>query len=276
MINTIDLTICIYFKINGDINPLRNIVELTDKWSIHVNKKIEYLSYTLVNDKAKQVSKNVKFNEKNLNALYQIEGSGKLKNVGLINLTDNAYLRSRDTDLSMLFSYPREIFDLYSLIFHFNTDVLNIKDNKGLFTVLEELFSLLENINAFTVYGIVFPMERTKFPALYASGISSQELTEVEKYKSYLWGNYSNQCKEKVWEVFWGNILTKEHLGSDNITIAIKNIVGEDNVKQIFEDVFIITYPLNVFTYKNEKNKFNIYHDQLTALFEQYNLIITG
>lgn len=274
--NTIDLTICIYFSMDVEKYPLRNIVELTNKWSIYVNKEIEYLSYTMVNDKGKQISKNVKFSEKNLDVLYQIEKNKKLKNVELLNLSDGAYLHSRDTDLSMSFSYPMEIFDLHALIFNFNTDVLSINNNENLFTMLEELFDLLENIHAIIKYGIVFPMERIKFPVFYASGISSQELTEKEKEKSFLWGNYGRQCKEKIWEVFWGNILTREHLRSNNITTAIENIVGKDNVKQIFEDVFIITYPLNVFTYKSEKNKFNIYHDQLTALFEQYNLIISG
>jgi hypothetical protein len=275
MMDTIDLTICIYFNMDADILPLRNIVELTRKWSMYVNKEIEYLSYTEINDKRKHLHKKVKFNEKNLEIMYQVEKNKKLKNAELFNLSANAYLQSRDTDLSMLFSHPMDIFNLYTIKFGFNTDVLNIKNNNQLFATMEELFNLLSDINAIVKYGIVFPMERVKFPAFYASGISSQELTKEEKYKSFLWGNYGIQCAEKIWNVFWGNILTTKHLASDKIIREVKYIVGEDNVKKVNENVFIVSYPLSIFNYAKEKYNFDEYYLKLTKVFEKYNLMIT-
>lgn len=274
--DTIDLTICIYFNMDTNILPLRNIVELTSKWSVYVCKEIEYLSYTEINDNGKHLHKKVKFNEKNLEIMYKVEKNKRLKNTELFNLSTNAYLHSRDKDLSMLFSYPMDIFNLYTIKFGFNTDVLNIKNNDGLFAILEELFNLLKNINANLKYGIVFPMERVKFPAFYASGISSQELTREEKYKCFLWGNYGSQCTKKIWDVFWGDILTTKHLESDKIIKEVKFIVGENNIKKISENVFFISYPLNIFDYKKGKDIFNEYYLKLTKVFEKYNLMITA
>ena len=118
-------------------------------------------------------------------------------------------------------------------------------------------------------------MEREKFPGLYLSGIASDELTEEERNKAFLWGNYNSQCSEKVWDVFWGTILTKNHLSSSKIINEIKDIVGDECVKVVCEGLYLITYPINILDYEASRRSFDKYHSQLSSLLEKYNLLIS-
>src|SRR3569833_597531 len=188
--STIDLTVSLYFSTLNDKLSLGEILELTNELSAYVNRKVDYLTYTILDTKGRLAYKDVKLNESNIKKLYQYHYDNKIKNVGLMNLSNDGYIRSRDNDLSMLLSYATEAFPLNSLILRLNTDVISIQDTNGISNILDKIFSMMRDINARIAYGVVFPMERIKFPTFYALGISSEALTEHEKHKSFLWGNY--------------------------------------------------------------------------------------
>ncbi|HEY4197510.1 MAG TPA: hypothetical protein VGM63_18345, partial [Mucilaginibacter sp.] len=68
----VDITITIYFSNDTNIISLKEIVELTDKWGDFLNKNIDRISYTLINDDGKRIDKKFKYTPKNMETVYQI------------------------------------------------------------------------------------------------------------------------------------------------------------------------------------------------------------
>ena len=58
----------------------------------------------------------------------------------------------------------------------------------------------------------------------------SNTYKKKEEEKLSLWANNMNKCENKVWDIFWGNLISLKHVQNNKSFLEnICKIVGNDN-----------------------------------------------
>lgn len=86
--------------------------------------------------------------------------------------------------------------------------------NTGLSNPQQFFVWLLSQVQEFMQidYGLIHPMPVAKLPGLYFGGIHNDELDAYEKRNLDIWIGSRHEFPTKIWDVFWGNVITDEHL----------------------------------------------------------------
>jgi hypothetical protein len=205
---------------NEDFQFIDYSIEKNDKWtdkSLIYNKKskLKYLR-DLVNNDDKGFSLNIfqddlKFKSMDIKMCVHLESYWK-NNVGASKLTIGLNHKS--------------YFKNYNL-----TDLKNL---------YERILLFLQTQTFDVRYGFMFSLENNKFPLLFANGIGSYNLNATEEISVDKWANCRQLADEKVWNIFYLNLLTEKHFKKGTSLDQLISVVGSNNVKLMSGHILMV------------------------------------
>ena len=152
---------------------------------------------------------------------------------------------------------------------------LDVDNNKNL-----DVMSFIENNflkylvfkNCVCVYAFVFACEKKQMPLVFLKGVHTEFLNKYEDKKVSIWSENQNTCDKKVLDVFWGNIISKEHLKKVSVE-DIERFVGKNNVFSITPDLLWFNLPEDLL--KFEFSKYSWKRKRIYRFFEKKQLIMS-
>lgn len=258
-------SIVLSFRFSGELNQKEAIVFFSTQFEKWFGKSINELNYTIT-DKSKsswkQKTKSLKYTDSNLLKFSELLSERKEKvyiDFELLRNLPNIEYKSRDIDFSILYNRSETISSLNVV---FNTSMYSNTDWKG-FVKLVIKFLIEQHCEI--CYAFVLNLDNIKNPALYVEGIGNGSLAKNEEEKLALWSNNMNRCNEKIWDIFWGNIISTKYILQSQTLEDIEKLVGKENV-------VLLTPTLIWFNLKERLTDFNItrYSQQRTQLYNYF------
>jgi hypothetical protein len=121
-------------------------------------------------------------------------------------------------------------------------------------------------------YGFMFIMESRKNPLAIIDGHFTQFLTKYEEKKIGIWSDNKDDCNTKIWDIFWGNIISKKHLEKISIK-EIEKLAGKENVYELSPNVLWFNLPENLMDF--DFSDYSKIRKKLYKYFDSKNLIMT-
>lgn len=265
-------SIAISIRFKGSISQIDTILFLKEILSQWFNKSIVELNYTIT-DKSdvnwKQKSKRLKFTDKAIEKYKEVlkdAGDKTLIDFELLRNLDDYEYKSRDVDFSIIYKQTTLI---SALNFVFD---LSLYKEVAWKIFVRAITDFLVKMGCEVVYGFILSLEKIKNPSLYIEGIGNYELTPRENDKVNTWANEMASCETKVWDIFWGNILSHNHIKVDNSIEKIKRIVGDENSLFLNKDLF--WFNLKLCLTKFDVLKYDKEQQKLYEFFRKNNLIL--
>ncbi len=259
-------SVCISIKFKKNLNQEETILFFSELLKNKFNKIFEEFHYTIT-DKTKsnwkQNTKNGDFTTIRFNKFKDLQKTLNNKTTidfELLTNLKNYIFKSMDIDVS--FSY-NQTNDIKSLDFIFNNTWVS---QSPLLEFINSAILFIESQKGKTIYGYVLELPNEKMPAFYIQGISNGKLIKKEENILSYWSNNIPYCENKIIDVFWGNIITSEHILGIEKLKDIQEIVGTENVKLITSNIlwFNINEPISNF----EISKYSIQRKKLFNYFK--------
>jgi hypothetical protein len=207
-----DKSIAISIVLSGPIDQVSAIIYFSDYFRTNFQKNINELNYSIL-DKSKinwkLINRHGRFTENRLkkfqheirsNTLQQVTGFELLKNF------EKFEYKSIDIDLSITYQDER--------LFGFLNFILSSAWARHM-----DFNNIIKNINKFIKqqkgrieYGCVLELSNKKLPSFYLQGILTENLDEEEKERIIKWSEQRTQANNKMWDIFWGNIISDNHI----------------------------------------------------------------
>ena len=99
-------------------------------------------------------------------------------------------------------------------------------------------------------YGLIQPMEKEKRGGLYFANIFSEHLSQAERQSLHLWIRSQQQYMNKIRDVYWGNLITDDHLG-DHREVAldyISKMIAPNSIVEVAEGKYFFALPVDILT----------------------------
>ena len=115
-------------------------------------------------------------------------------------------------------------------------------------------------------------MEEKKMPTCFLVGLKTPELNQEEQDIATCLSLRTREYKEKIWDIFWVNVIKQEMI-SEAMRKTITEIVGENNIVEL-DDKYIITLPVSLEEYMDNKEKTDMYKNKLREIFAKEDRIM--
>ena len=135
---------------------------------------------------------------------------------------------------------------------NFTFDVEKNKDFNPKLFIANDILPFLLSKNCELLYGFVFACEKRKMPLANLVGIHTEFLDKYEDNKVQIWSDNLQNCGTKIWDVFWGNIISKGHLEKVE-TNYIERKCGKENVKMLAPDLLWFNLPEDLTNFQFSK-----------------------
>ena len=216
------------------------------------NVEFDEFEYSfIVNDREKKkVLKYKKANiEKCIEDLKNNDGMG----FELQKYLPNSSFKYRDIQLSISYNPYLHLNKVSSVILTINEEFYFVKNTLSDLKLLYlQIVDFLIKLDKKVFYGFISSLENIKNPSLYVVGIGNFDLSKKEQRDLFLWANENNNAIEKIWRIFWGNLITDSHLKNGYSTDKLKEIVGEKNFCVVDNHTYFFNLPNNDLLYGNE------------------------
>lgn len=230
-----DKNIVLSFRFMGLLSQKEAIDFFSNLFINQFNKTIGSLNYNIIDkttDNWKLKSKSVKYTEKNKKKYFELISSVDDKHeidFELVRYLENAFYKYRDIDFSILYNMSDKINSINIVL---NYSEYNDTDWKSF---VNKIVRFIINQGCKICYGFMFSIENEKNPPFYVEGISNGILKKREEKKLIIWlNNKFRICNEKIWDVFWGNIISTY---DNKIINDIKNMVDKNNFLQLSSNI---------------------------------------
>ena len=147
--------------------------------------------------------------------------------------------------------------------------------------ILSERFSLREITNflqgtldyGFEIKsGLIHFMHESKLPLFYLTGTLTSNITKEEELICKALNNRIREYKDKIWDIFWCNVVAKEII-SISVLEKIKEVINEDNIIEYRND-YLFFLPIDYQEYIYNKEKADFYKNKLRIIFNEENKIM--
>jgi len=261
-------------RFKGNLPQLQTLLFFRDLLRERYEKDIAELFFT-VTDKSgiywKDKSKKLKFSDsaiKKFQEALAIANEKIIVDFELLRNLENAEYKSRDVDFSIIY---KQDYPINSLNLIFNASIYrNAKWKK----LVEEVHDFLLKQKCPVVYGFVLALDNLKNPALYVEGVGSPSLNSRERDKVNAWTMGMMDCETKIWDVFWGNMISEKHLRSHpNVLSEISKIVGNENFSELHGGLYWFNLDYDIEKFDN--SIFDEKRESLYSLFNRADKILT-
>ena len=253
----------LFFDNNKDSLDGKNIVNVCNYIGDFYNSIFSEFGFCIEED-GKDKNKSYKFTAKNVEKFFSIN-LNKLSSIYFEKFKEKRDYQ--DTELSVRIYIPED--NAYPLKVNITVDPILVKSFN-----YNELIMFIKKIKEFDFlleYGVAFVIETRKMPNFFMLGIETPDLSPEEREVANSLALNVREYKNKIWDIFWINIIKKELITQD-IYYKIIDIVGNKNVIET-DDIYIFFLPLDYSEYLSIQ-KLDQYRLKLRNLFEGNNLIM--
>lgn len=218
----------------------------------------------------KQKFKSLKYTPKNIEKFQKIlaEKHDKMEiNFDVYKYLDNHKVVFKDFELRLYYyNVSQNIFSidlLFSSSIYFSTNW---------FELANSFIQYLSQEGHQVLNGFVINLDYKKNPHFYLSGLGGGEMAVEEEQKVYKLSSQKRECDTKIWDVLWGNIISKKHIKSPEMINYIKVVVGDSNVIKLSEDLYWFNlndnlYDFEILDYTPERKKLYDYFESLGLIW---------
>lgn len=268
---------CVSVKIMF-IGEIKDQVKLMNFYTEVIKNKFNKSVTNLELSTIDKTGKNWKFKTKSLK--YSPQNIEKFKKILVerhekieISFDVHKYLYDKKEnykDFELCLNYSNETQNTYGLDLLFST---GIYFGTNWFELINKFIQFLNTEGNEVVNGFVMNLDYKKNPYFYLGGLGGGIMSKEETKKVYKLSFQKRECDTKIWDVLWGNIISKKHIKSPEMIDYIKEVVGEKNVIKLSEDLYWFNlndnlYDFDILDYTPERKKLYDY-------FESQDLIWT-
>lgn len=125
-------------------------------------------------------------------------------------------------------------------------------------------------------YGLIQPMETAKRGGLYFANIFSEHLSQAERQNLHLWVRSQQQYRQKIRDVYWGNLLTDNHLGIHREVVLneINNVVEPGTVIEVSKGKHFFTLPIDILALPLNSDLFEQSRLKIRQVLTRYDLLM--
>lgn len=252
------IELIILFKEEG-LNSKSLLAYFDDKIKEVFSIDFHEISYSL-KVKTAMRGKTLKYSKANIDK-FILELPNNFDGGGFALSTYLPDFKYKSIDIKLSISYNPNIYSDNSFItITVNKDFFYADGNNNkLIDFYIKTIDFLKSIDKQITYGFIFSMINEKFPAMFAAGIGNYNLTKEEEAELQIWAERNSESDKKVWRIFWGNLITTDHLRAEGSIDKIKEIVGNDNVYIIDKNTYFFNHSNSSLLYgdenKGSKNK---------------------
>jgi hypothetical protein len=126
-------------------------------------------------------------------------------------------------------------------------------------------------------YGLIQPMEKEKRGGLYFANIFSEHLSQAERQSLHLWIQSQQQYTNKIRDVYWGNLITDDHLGIHRGVILdeINNIVTPNAVKELSTGKYFFALPIDILALPMQSELLEQSRSRVKQVLGRYDLLMS-
>jgi hypothetical protein len=236
---------------------------------------IEYVKY---DGTLKGKKRRVQFFSKKEVEFLEDASKEKLKYIEVYKLDESkGKVAFHSSDFSFYFNLtqPFDSSSLGDFTFLLNYDYwCSIINEAFIIDTIKELSGLFNIYKVFIVYGIATKMPRHKKPVFFFSGIGNPNLTDIEMDAVDLLSRNSDKLSKQIWEPFWGNLITKNHLLGEPHLHDLEATVGSSNITTISENLLWYKLPISLCDFEYGDEIYLKYRNEIRAIFLKYNKVI--
>lgn len=197
------------------------------------------LSYSYISDNNFK-SKNLQYSGANLEKLYK---ASTLNGFELLCLLDDWKYKSKDIKFSARFTPDfNKKCSCISLTLS-KKEFLKKFDEEAISKLYLDVVKYIRDFGLRLVYGFIFSMDSEKFPAMYVAGIGNYQMSKNEEENLQVWAENNDRSDVAIWNLFWGNLITKNHLTHPDDLTKLRELVGKDHFYEIDDSTFFFVVP---------------------------------
>ena len=212
--------------------------------------KIDYIGYSYLS------------NNKFVNKEYKYKGDlskSKFLELGNINLDSFGFT-----------TYESQLKNIITYSIDYSTDISISQYNLIQMSLPLDFFENLESVKNYTkkyisiisefinkhksklIYGFVYAMSNDNYPTLISTAIGNYDSSEIEKKELENWSYNQEKMGTRIWRLFWGNLITKNHLVNNTDFYKIQEIVGIENTYFLDSNSALFFLPSDNILYMEE------------------------
>ena len=125
-------------------------------------------------------------------------------------------------------------------------------------------------------YALVHLMPRESGPGFYFSELRTPKLTGEERANLDRWIQLQSQYREKIRDVYWGNLLSERHGGAKREALfrAVKEEVGEENLLRMGNQRILFFLPFDIRDEASYEVKLAMWRRRLKGALTPYDVLI--
>ena len=218
------------------------------------NSDFKQLSYTTRSGGSLK-TKTVKYSNENVKKFINDLPYNINEGFELLSLLPDWKYKSRDINYSVLFNSKFNDKNQQLLVLTLNKEAYYRQySNRRIVELYIEILNFLRENNAKLIYGFIFSMENEKLPSMYLAGIGSGHLSNKEEENLQIWAERNSDADCCIWNIFWGNLVTKEHLKSLATLEKVQAIIGKENFYLIDSSTYLFNLPEESLLFTAEYN----------------------
>lgn len=240
----------------ADYNILNNFYHnITNLFNISIDE-INYSDY-------KSKTKFMKYTSKNIEKINNIYND--LISIGVKKFKEIKNYQDCQLDITYDIAFSDEVPGRIRIII--DCDLVNNKSIKDYFV---EIIIILNEYQIKLVYGLSFVMKSSSEPLYFSSGIATGSMTPEQKEIAYSY-NSMREYKNKIWDVFWLNIINKRIMDEVGIDKIIE-IIGNENITLI-KNFYLLALPTDESEYLRNEGYVIETKNKLRKVFNERNRI---
>lgn len=224
-------------------------------------------------------SKSLRYAKRNVERIHSLLMNLDLYSVNLLAAETGADLtRDAECDIGLSRSHPSP--SVCKPYHHFFLQVVPevlvpVAQRDGLFAFFETLLREVENVMNIR-YGLFQPMSSEKRGGLYFANIFTEHLSQAERLNLHLWLRSNQEYHRKVRGAYWGNLLTRDHLGrrAKDILAEIEHVVGERNVVEFVEGRYLVAVPTDILRFPATEGEISVFLRAIENILSKYDLLM--
>jgi hypothetical protein len=259
---------------------VQDFVTFAEKLRARLGLEFSHFGCKYLEEKsAKPTVKSLKYVKRNARRIEGLLAREDILGIGFVSAEKGADV-TRDEEMSLRFYCPDPRLvsrkPYYQFALQVVPEVLACAPQQG--EVLGHLVDLVHQVEAWmdTRYGLIQPMNSEKRGGLYFADIFSEHLSPRERERLHLWVRSSHEYDHKIRDVYWGNLITKSHLGVDCETILsqIAHIVGEQYLVEPIPGKYLFTLPVNILEFSTSQDRLQQLAGQVRQVLGSHHLLM--
>jgi hypothetical protein len=220
--------------------------------------------------------KQLRYIPRNMEKIRALLAAPSIQGIELLCAERGADL-TRDAICDIFITKPHIDSESHYHLFHFYVaadllaPALAGEDPAGFFcSLVRQVDSDLLNVR----YGLIQPMASEKRGGVYFIDLHGPGVTPTEHRNLNVWLHGRTEYQRKVRGVYWGNLITDEHLGRRRGVILgrLAKIIGEKSLVEIAPGKYFFTLPLDILRFGDVGLRRET--ERIEELFSSYGLLM--